>query len=65
MNCSSFQPEQKHDYAPFRPTRTIVDYQQNGLTQFDIVQGESSLRLYRTYVQVPGDLNERYVRLQM
>lgn len=65
MNCSSFQPEQTHDYAPFRPTRTIVDYEQNGLTQFDIVQGESNLRLYRTYVQVPGDLDARFMQLHM
>lgn len=47
------------------PTRTIVSYPENSLSQFDIVQGESALRLYKVRVQVPGDLDERFLRLQM
>jgi hypothetical protein len=65
MNCEGFTADMSRGYAPFRPTRTIVNYQENGLTQFDIVQGESTLRLYRTYVQVPGDLDQRYEQLQL
>jgi hypothetical protein len=66
MNCSRFQAASAyHTHAPFVPTRTIVSYPENSLSQFDIVQGESALRLYKVRVQVPGDLDERFLRLQM